>query len=442
MSNLESNEDIVELLVVHTTEASERIPALGSIETLIAAHLRGGAVVLTTGDVIGEGDTVLVDGRVEEAQRRLAGSQAVSVHKCDHTSHHRGGGGGTGHLVCISTHDHFVVEASHGDIRVTTTSGDIAGHGLLGLTEAGEVRGHSGGLVRGSVEDSGETATSGDSTALVGSAGNLSGATLGTLGGTHSGDIGRGGGEGRVVATLLGVGACLEIGHTIITRAHKDTHTLHAQLHGLSVEGVGNRSRQLILDGTVRNGVDQRRSIAGSHCLDPGKEGVCGVLIPVGGGSHLRHRHDVLDVQIGLNAVVGVIHALAVRHIASDIHRDLLLGKIVGFLELGEISGRVVLAQRLKQTLRTQVVALIGSNIVIRVQHSGGNGTRLLRSTSLESAESLCGHTRRKLSGVKHGGDVVGQLRRNRIVSGTNHRLHGILYVIKCVECCGKHLFP
>ena len=119
-----------EALVVHRAQPGDRVPPLGGIKALLAAGARtwpagvcseeSSALVVPTGDVIGELGRVLVEERVEPAHGGHALLQPLGVHQGDEGSHGGGRRGGAVHRTQAAVDHHQVRVREQGHVRVTT----------------------------------------------------------------------------------------------------------------------------------------------------------------------------------------------------------------------------------------------------------------------------------------------------------------------------------
>lgn len=352
---------------VDGTETSEWIPTLSGVEAIGAASLRArvssAAVVFTRSDVVEGGARRAngVDGWVDESEGGLSSGGEGVVGEGDHTSEDWSRGRGTRDLDGLATDVDDVVVTEHGNIRVTTSlSVVLARWGQLDT--AAEVALDGAGLVRGLGESGGEASSGGDETAGGRGAGDFGGTGLGTLGGTNGSDVRGGGGERGVESALRWVASGDEVGNTVVSGGDHDGDTSLSDAGGKLVELGHGAGVFFGFDATVGHGVDEGSAGVGSDGGDPFEVDIGGVGVgdgPEDGWGTLSDGDEVLNVEVGFTAVVGVGLASA-GVVGADDLLDGLVGEVVGLLELGEIGGGVALSQGLEEGLVHQVGVLDG----------------------------------------------------------------------------------
>ena len=143
---------VQQVVVVHAAVAGDRVPAGDAAEAAGAAHHLGGvavrdALVVARNDVV-----VVITLGAEGVQRGVDEANGASallgtgrVDQADHRGEDGRGSRGAEETGHGALHDHLVVHANHGQIRIATTVGVVARLRLVLLQESADGRGLPGG---------------------------------------------------------------------------------------------------------------------------------------------------------------------------------------------------------------------------------------------------------------------------------------------------------
>jgi len=238
-------------------------------------------------------------------------------------------------------------------------------------------------------------------------------ASLRALSSSNGYNVGNGGGERGVESAGGRIGSGLVVGDSVISGSDHDGHSLSSELLSGGAEAVGAGGILFGFDSSVADAVDKRGSGGVLNGDDPLEENISFASDgPEPSGRSLGNSHDVLDVEVSFDAVVGIGVARG-RLVSSDDFGDGLSGEAELGLEALQIRWRKILLQGLEQRLSSLGAGDgITSDFVERAQESGSGDSAGVGAVGVVSELNSSG---RELNGVSDEIDVESDESRNGV---------------------------
>mmetsp|Transcript_49230 Transcript_49230/g.141500 ORF Transcript_49230/g.141500 Transcript_49230/m.141500 type:complete len:692 (-) Transcript_49230:97-2172(-) len=329
----------LQLLEVGDAEARHRVPTRAGVVAAAAWSIEGSAPVVALGNVCEDRlGALLIQHRVEEADRGLALRDELGVDQRDHAGEGRRRGARPVHGEPALADDNRIAVRGQSDIGNATARLLVSGVLVVGLRVLGRVS--------AARSDQRADAALVHVPRVVGGARNLLLSDLSPHSTTDGGHPRRARwpaclqADGLDGPALLPVQLLLreEARRAIVARCHHNGHAAQGELHHHCLEERQGPLRDRELRHAVRNRDHMRHRVGVQETREEVVEERGHALrvglghVPVADLRPRRDAHHVLHVEVGLHAVPGILPARAIARlrVALQLARDLLHVIVVG----------------------------------------------------------------------------------------------------------------